>query len=68
MGAAYKDKVHKVLQNYRPITLDNTVGKIFCYVLNERVKFISDRYGMIGEEEDGFRKDRRDKDNLYIIR
>ena len=58
----------QLLQNYRPISLGNTVGKIFSYVLNERVKVISDRYVMIGEEQNGFRKDRRGEDNLYIIR
>ena len=62
------NKSKQLLQNYRPISLGNTVGKIFSYVLNERVKVISDRYVMIGEEQNGFRKDRRGEDNLYIIR
>ena len=62
------NKSKQLLQNYRPISLGNTVEKIFRYVLNERVKVISDRYDMIGEEQNGFRKDRRGEDNLYIIR
>ena len=62
------NKSKQLLQNYRPISVGNIMGKIFCYVLTERVKFIIDRYGIIGEEINGFRKDRRGEDNFYIIR
>ena len=43
------------------------MGKIFSYVLNEKVKVISERYGMIGEEQNGFRKNIRGEDNIYIL-
>ena len=60
-------KSRRELKNYRPIALANTVGKIFCAVLNERVSEWIEREGVLGEEQNGFRKDRRAEDNMYVL-
>ena len=49
----------KDLRNYRPIALTDTISKIFCGELNERLIQISERCKVMGEEQDGFRRDRR---------
>ena len=45
----------------------NTVGKIFCSILNERLKEACGRANILGEEQNGFRADRRGEDNIYIL-
>ena len=60
-------KSKKELKNYRPIALADTVGKIFCGILNERVKEMVERHGVMGEEQNGFRRDRRGEDNMFVV-
>ncbi|KAF2350820.1 hypothetical protein FHG87_018427 [Trinorchestia longiramus] len=54
------------LKNYRPIALADTVSKIFCGILNERMKRVVEEQGVMGEEQNGFRRDRRGEDNLFV--
>ena len=61
-------KSKKELKNYRPIALNDTVGKIFCMCLNERVREVVERHGVLGEEQNGFRLNRRGEDNMFIVR
>ena len=61
----YKSK--NELKNYRPIALGNTVGKVFSAVLNKRVCEWIERTRVLGEEQNGFRKDRRAEDNVFVI-
>ena len=56
------------LKNYRPISLSDTVSKIFCGILNERLKEVCERCKVMGEEQNGFRKNRRGEDNMFIVR
>ncbi|KAF2349067.1 hypothetical protein FHG87_020177 [Trinorchestia longiramus] len=60
-------KIMKELKNYRPIALADTVSKIFCEILDERMKHVVEEQGVMGEEQNGFRKDRRGEDNLFVI-
>lgn len=61
-------KSKKELKNYRPITLTDTISKVFCGVLNERLKGIFERNKVMGEEQNGFRMDRRGEDNMFVVR
>ena len=61
-------KSKQELKNYRPISLGNTIGKVFCSIINERIKEACERSGLIGEEQNGFRKDRRGEDNVFVLR
>ncbi|KAF2344329.1 Reverse transcriptase domain [Trinorchestia longiramus] len=57
----------KEIKNYRPIALADTVNKIFCRILNERMKHVVEEQGVMGEEQNGFRRDRRGEDNLFVV-
>jgi hypothetical protein len=61
-------KSKKELKNYRPIALADTVGKIFCMILNERMRVNIERHKVMGEEQNGFRMNRRGEDNMYVVR
>ncbi|KAF2362290.1 PRMT5 oligomerization domain [Trinorchestia longiramus] len=43
-------------------------SKIFCGILNERMKHVVEEQGVIGEEQNGFRKDRRGENNLFVLK
>ncbi|KAF2355531.1 Reverse transcriptase domain [Trinorchestia longiramus] len=60
-------KKRKYLRNYTPIALADTVCKIFCRILNERMKHVVEEQGVMGEEQNGFRRDRRGEDNLFVV-
>ena len=61
-------KSKKELKNYRPIALNDTIRKIFCMCLNERICEVVERNGVLGEEQNGFRNYRCDEDNIFITR
>ena len=60
-------KCKSELKNYRPIALVNTIGKVFSAVLNERLCNWIERARVLGEEQNGFRVDRRAEDNLFVV-
>ena len=60
-------KSKKELKNYRSIALMDTMGKIFCKFLNERMKTCFEMNGVLSEEQTGFRVDRRGED-MFIVR
>ncbi|KAF2356426.1 hypothetical protein FHG87_012813, partial [Trinorchestia longiramus] len=41
-------------------------NKIFCGILNERMKHVVEEQGVMGEEQNGFRRDRFGEDNLFV--
>ena len=51
----------------RQIALVNTVGKVFSAVLNDRLRKWIERAGVLGEEQNGFRVDRRAEDNMFVV-
>lgn len=53
--------------NYRGITLLSTLGKLFTRVLNNRLTFWSDTYGIISDTQAGFRSGRGTTDNVFIL-
>ena len=59
------NKSRQLLNNYGPISLANTVGNFFCYILNGRMKRAPVEYKVIGEEHNGFREDRGGRQHLY---
>ena len=42
------NKSKQLLNNYRPISLAKTVGNIFCYILNGRIKRATEEYKVEG--------------------
>ena len=61
-------KSKKELKNYRPIALMDTIGKIFCMIVNERLRECVEMNGLLSDEQNGFRKNRRGEDNIFIVR
>ena len=55
--------------NYPSIALTDTVGKIVCSIVNERMKAVVERSALmgVGEKQNGCRRDRRWEDNLHVI-
>ena len=51
----------------RQIALVNTVGKVFSAVLNDRLRKWIERAGVLGEEQNGFRVDRKAADNMFVV-
>ena len=60
-------KSKKELKNYRPIALADTCSKISCAVVNERMQRCMERERVLGEEQNGFRCDRRAEDNIFVV-
>lgn len=56
------------MKNYRPIALMGTVGKIFCIVLNERMRKYFEKIGVLSEVRNDFRMNRREEDNMFMAR
>ena len=46
----------------------DTIGKIFCMIVNERLRACIEMNGLLSEEQNGFRLDRRGEDNIFIVR
>ncbi|MCP4114889.1 MAG: reverse transcriptase family protein, partial [Desulfobacteraceae bacterium] len=46
------------IKNYRPIALTDTLYKIFTRIMTERVEKVVEKYGMVADEQQGFRSDR----------
>ncbi|KAF2364292.1 Reverse transcriptase domain [Trinorchestia longiramus] len=44
-----------------------SISKIFCGILNERMKHVVEEQGVMGEKQNGFRRDRRGEDNLFVV-
>ena len=53
--------------NYRGITLLNTVGKVFCKLLNDRIVGVLEKEGRISEGQAGFRIKRSCVDHVYTV-
>ena len=62
----YKSKIE--LKNYRPIALNDCISKIFCTILYERMRVGIENARVMGEEQNGFRENRRAEDNVFVIR
>ncbi|CAB1110533.1 unnamed protein product [Ectocarpus sp. CCAP 1310/34] len=53
--------------NYRGITLLNTVGKVFCKLLNDRIVGVLEKEHSISEGQAGFRKKRGCVDHVFTV-
>ena len=60
-------KSKKEIKNYRPIALNDTISKVFCGIINERLQQLVELEGAISEAQNGFRRKRRGEDNIYVV-
>ena len=53
--------------NYRPLTVLAAMSGLFSRVLNERLTKVVERRNLLGEIQQGFRKNRRGADNTFVL-
>ena len=53
--------------NYRGITLLNTIGQLFSRVLTNRLNSWADRYSVYIEAQAGFRPNMGTVDNIFVL-
>ncbi|MEW8548127.1 MAG: reverse transcriptase family protein, partial [Candidatus Thiodiazotropha sp.] len=54
--------------NYRGITILSCMGKLFTSILNARINDFLESYGILGEEQAGFRKTYGTNDHLFNLK
>ena len=63
----HKRGVRDVLGNYRPLTVILSLSGLYSRVLNERLVQVVEVHGLLGEVQNGFRRDRMGADNAFIL-
>ncbi|MEW8548698.1 MAG: reverse transcriptase family protein, partial [Candidatus Thiodiazotropha sp.] len=54
--------------NYRGITILSCMGKLFTSILNQRINLFLEEYGILGEEQAGFRKHYGTTDHIFNLK
>ena len=54
--------------NYRGITLNSFLGKLFCTILHQRLSDFCDANDIIAKEQAAFRKGYRSTDHIYLLK
>ena len=57
----------KEIKNYRPIAVANSISNIYCGILKDKLTKVIEEDEILSEEQNGFRKNRRGIDNVYVI-
>ena len=57
----------RCLENYRKISLVLSLGKIFDSVLNNRLCFCREAFGLNNPWQNGFKQGSRTTDNLFLF-
>lgn len=65
--------VHKTgnksdMSNYRGITVNSVIAKLFAMILEQRIAKWADEHGVKAQGQAGFRKDFRTTDNIFVLR
>ena len=63
----HKKGSKNLVDNYRGVTLLSTLGKLFTRLLNNRLSFWVDTYGVLIEEQYGFRSGRSTVDSIFVL-
>ena len=63
----HKYGMREILGNYRPITVIISLSGLYSKVLNERLTKVVENHDLLGEIQNGFRKDRGGFDNSFIL-
>ena len=54
--------------NYRAITLNSCLGKMFCTILHHRLSPVLEEEKILCKEQAGFRKNHRTTDHIFLLR
>ena len=63
----HKSGLREHLFNYRPITVIISLSGVFSKLLNSRLSEVVESHKLLGEEQNGFRKERGMADNSFIL-
>jgi hypothetical protein len=63
----HKSGLREHLQNYRPITVIISLSGLFSKLLNSRLSEVVESHNLLGEIQNGFRKERQMADNSFIL-
>ena len=63
----HKSGPREILSNYRPVTVIISLCGLFSKVLNQRLSELVEYHGLLGEVQNGFRKNRQIADNSFIL-
>ena len=63
----FKSGLRERLSNYRPITVIICLSGLYSKVLNERLISVVEYHKLLGEIQNGFRKERGGPDNSFIL-
>ena len=63
----HKRGLRELLGNYRPITVLISLSALYSKVLNERLSKVVEEHKLLGEIQNGFRKDRCGADNNFVL-
>ena len=63
----HKYGLRELLGNYRPITVIISLSGLYSKVLNERLIKVVEEHNLLGEVQNGFRKERGGSDNNFIL-
>ena len=63
----HKRGLREVLGNYRPITVLISLSGLYSRVLNARLSVAVEEHKILGETQNGFRKERCGSDNQFIL-
>ena len=63
----HKRGLKELLGNYRPLTVIVSMSGLYSRVMNIRLTQVVEEHSLIGENQNGFRKDRRSADNAFLL-
>ena len=63
----FKRGLRAKLGNYRPITVIIALSGFYSKLLNDRLIEVVERFSLLGEMQNGFRKERGAADNIFIL-
>ena len=64
----HKDGDRDDEDNYRAITLNSCLGKLFCTILQNRLNLLLEKEKILCKEQAGFRKNHRATDHIFLLR
>ena len=68
VSLVHKKGPREVLGNYRPLTVINSISGLYSRLLNERLRAVVEKFNLLGEIQNGFRKNRNASDNSFILK
>ena len=63
----HKSSLRALLGNYRPITVLISLSGLYSKILTERLIEVVETFSLLGEGQNGFRKNRCGSDNIFIL-